>query len=235
MAPDTLWAIRRALAKDDNPRHLIGFASTLSPAYPALASMLYAKAQLLELRARSNQARVAAQARERLAEFARVHGERAAREAIQPLDARANLEQATDELARGDVATWQGVRGMWRRICPDAPIPWLNTTSQGAPDVQDCRRALERLIARRRLKASVIRDEVAVLAGQIVVDSEADLRERAPEIRALAACIVEEVGPDVRIVRPLAARLGIGEPLTDSVRLPERARWVEWHKRAEKL
>jgi hypothetical protein len=43
-------AIQYALAKDDDPKHLSGFASTLSPDFPVSVSLLLAKARLAELR-----------------------------------------------------------------------------------------------------------------------------------------------------------------------------------------
>ena len=48
-APELL-AVRRALAVETNPNHLVGFASTLAPEHAVLASLLYARAQVIERR-----------------------------------------------------------------------------------------------------------------------------------------------------------------------------------------
>lgn len=45
---EELGAIEHALAKENEPKHLTGFASTLSPSFPIAASLLHAKAKLVE-------------------------------------------------------------------------------------------------------------------------------------------------------------------------------------------
>jgi hypothetical protein len=60
LTDEELGAIRSALATEENPRHLGGLASTLEPWFPVCASLLRAKAALLETRDGRNAERLAA-------------------------------------------------------------------------------------------------------------------------------------------------------------------------------
>ena len=50
MTPEEAAAIRFALLHETNPNHLIGFSSALSPEHVVAASLLFARAQLIERR-----------------------------------------------------------------------------------------------------------------------------------------------------------------------------------------
>lgn len=50
LTPQEAWAVKQAYLYNQNPRHLTGFASALEPFYPVSASLLRAKAQLMEER-----------------------------------------------------------------------------------------------------------------------------------------------------------------------------------------
>lgn len=122
-----LSAIRQALVRETNPNHLVGFASTLSPQYPAAASLLFAKSALIELRPGAKQdalAQSAALATQKLAALidrasgGAWSGARTVQWIAQPLDAGAAVG-ALINAATG----WADASHAMQRLCPPA-IHW---------------------------------------------------------------------------------------------------------------
>lgn len=312
----TIFAIRRALATERNPNHLIGFAGALSPSYPSIASLLYARAQLLELRTKKSQEDLAKDVREAADELASIlnHAGFPGKQCVEwlstpPID-------AADALARAS-RQWPEVASAWREICPP-PINWprldrMRAAAEVANEIISCRSsnpdvmttcvsnaiirrphdsasALERdlrdagiidaypmtrgadlrsrlqdfmsaiqesqhrgftvldaLIQRRQTElATVARtsDQLALMehevrkaAGSLVIDPAASLVDLPPPVANLARAVVREVGPNIRIVDPDAARLAFrtAPPREPDAILDERKRWASWHMRAERM
>ena len=61
LTADEVQVVRRALAKEENPRHLYGLASSMEPFFPLAASLVRAKGTLLESRAIKNAETLAGQ------------------------------------------------------------------------------------------------------------------------------------------------------------------------------
>lgn len=130
--PHELAAIRRALLSENNPSHLIGFASCLSPYFPVAASLLYARSQLLELREQSTQKDLAADGhaaleslrdlvdRESQAHGASWSGAQCCDWILCPLDTSQNLGEVTMRATRN---AWSDVANAWLDVSPP-PVPW---------------------------------------------------------------------------------------------------------------
>ena len=128
LSQSELFAIRRALAVETNPNHLVGFASSLSPEHPAAASLLFAKSALLELRPRAKQEALAKSARhaaERLSALVDRasggvwSGEKALRWIATPVDTGSALANLV--LSETD---WADAAEALRRASPP-PLPWF--------------------------------------------------------------------------------------------------------------
>ena len=102
MTPDEAAAIRFALLHETNPNHLIGFASALSPEHAVAASLLFARAQLIERRRELGTATTlrALDVLNRLASEASLEPPPAARALKQALDAYAHATR-TDPATLG--------------------------------------------------------------------------------------------------------------------------------------
>lgn len=142
LTPNELNAIRRALLVEDNPSHLIGFASCLSPYFPVSAGLLYARSQLLELREQKLQRDLAADGNAALEELRALidrasrgacSGARAAEWILCPIDTAENLADATMRATRN---AWVDVAQGWKSVSPPVvPWPCLNRMRAAAEGV----------------------------------------------------------------------------------------------------
>ena len=77
-----------------------------------------------------------------------------------------------------------------------------------------------------------IEETVKQAAGDLIVNPAAPLSEMSPAVRDLARAIILEIGPDVRIIDPVAARLVLS-PSPPSPPSADRARWLRvFHREA---
>jgi hypothetical protein len=100
------------------------------------------------------------------------------------------------------------------------------------------RSELEDLARRARVSMARLQEAARRAASDLVVDPGALFPDLYPEAVNLARCIVEEVGPGIRILRPSATRLALRGQVSAQSRdyqehTAERTRWVEWHERAQ--
>ena len=300
----SLFAVRRALSTERNPNHLIGFASVMSPTYPTIASLLYARAKLLQLRSRTYQNELANDAKEASAELVRILNDAGfpGKQCIEwlsepPIDTAAFLARAT--------RWWPEVASAWREITP-SPTPWprLDRMRAAAEAACQCRggttdeisncianaivrrphedstpletslrdggfldaygmtrgrnlrervqdfmlarrtareqgyTALDALIQRRRAELPAhLEHEVRKTAGSLVIDPASPVQDLPVPVTNLARAVVREIGPNIRIVDPDAARLAftMAPPAEPRDVLDERRRWIDWHARRERM
>lgn len=304
------FAVRRALSSERNPNHLIGFASVMSPTYPTIASLLYARAKLLQLRSRTYQNELASDAKEASAELVRILNDAGfpGKQCIEwlsepPINTAAFLARAT--------RWWPEVASAWRDVTP-APVSWprldrMRAAAETANEMRDFRlaqgpasrarsldianaiilrphedsspletslreggfidaysmtrgrnlrervqdfmlarrkareqgyTALDALIQRRRAELpSHLEHEVRKTAGSLVIDPASPVQDLPTPVTNLARAVVREVGPNIRIVDPDAARLAFTTtpPAEPRDVLDERRRWIDWHMRRERM
>ena len=319
-----LAAIRMALTTEMDPNHLVGFASTLAADHPVSASLLFARAELLEQRPRARRDAMMADgshAADRLRELVdRVTGQKWSGTNTTrwisevPIDVGRNLS----ELVRAEAPDhWPDVGQSFQRVSPP-PVRWgrldrLTAAAEGAEafqrsthDAQSTplhyesalalaqpvplamaarhptacalqafgfhelyprtrgltvfdratdfahavvqghrmgfppwvsllirrRMELDALVYHGGLKTEAAERAVRQAASDLIVDPRADLSDVPHEVARLARSLVIEVGPDVRVVDPMAARIAL-RPIPLETRSADRQRWTaNYHKGA---
>ena len=94
------------------------------------------------------------------------------------------------------------------------------------------RSELDALIYGGALSSEKAEREVRRAASDLVVDPRADLSDMPSEVILLARSLVIEIGPDVRVVDPLGARMAL-RPVPLETRTADRQRWTaNYHKSA---
>ena len=319
-----LAAIRMALATEMDPNHLVGFASTLAGDHPVSASLLFARAELLEQRPRARRDAMMADgnhAADRLRELVdRITGRKWSGTNTTrwisevPIDVGRNLS----ELVRVEAPDhWPDVGQSFQRVSP-AALRWprldrLTAAAEGAEAFQRSthdgqitplhyesalalaqpvpmtmraqyptacalqgfgfhelyprtrggtvleratdfahavvqghrlglapwvsllirlRMELDALVYGGALKTEAAERNVRQVASDLIVNPRADLGDVAPEVARLARSLVIEIGPDIRVVDPMAARIAL-RPIPLEPRSPDRQRWTaNYHKGA---
>lgn len=206
-------AARNALLHETNPNPLIGFAGALGPSAPALASLLFASAQLLELREPDRQVAATTDAQQAAMELcrlieARSQGALRCQDLLQALctpslDSAAGLHAVVHA---GSLGQWTDVAERVRTLAPPV-LPWPRLErmkaallgsralhSAGTAAEQEAALALtgpgvHGLPLAETLQSLGFRDELVRTRGGTLRDRAADLLSAADEARARGQAI----------------------------------------------
>lgn len=97
-------------------------------------------------------------------------------------------------------------------------LPWVTLLLQR-------RTELDALVYGKAMTFNDSERELRRAASDLVVDPQADLSNLPAEVALLARALVIEIGPDLRVIDPAAARMAL-RPLPLEPRSPDRQRWL---------
>lgn len=190
--------LRRALDGETNPRHLDGIASSFEPCFPVSASLLRAKAMLLELRAEHHR-------REANAHNAGLRLPFVA--TVMPTG------YALADLTRRH-ARWAEVETMWRELADSADCPqaWRRLPTATPQEAKQAGVDLARFERETGEPHEPLRDRVRTSASRIADQPLQRLYFPVDEppndlVGKLARTCVVDVGLGVRVVCPTRLRL----------------------------
>lgn len=201
---EDLMLLHCALTREWNPRHVGGVAMTFAPFFPCAASLLQARATLLEGRCIANDARL---------DNANAQ---AAMQASVPRVRVSPGEELASLVRSRTWGRWHAVEQAFRDLCPTTR-PWTRSedvrsaiaTARGLPPEQSPDIELPHAVARvaawyeahPQMPIEVLRDETR-RAAWTLVDEPLETRVFPDEVLALARCLVREIGCGVWIVDP---------------------------------
>lgn len=231
LQPEELRTLRQALIAEENPRHLRGFAHTMTPALPIAASLLHAKANLLDgqtVRAKASHMQIA----------------QAAAQAHETRD-RVGIHRAADALVDASAGLGRDVEGMWRDLAARGWSYVVHDPARPKTPGAALRKQIADYQASRGLSDELVRDH-ARLAVCLAVAGDLKLDEMPSVLSAAASDIVRTVGPNVRLIDaarlremiPPAARDGYVSPSALELALASmKPRWskIESPREANRL
>lgn len=193
LGTDEVAAVRYALVREGNPRHLAGFASSFEPYFPCAASLLRTKALLLELRATQNRRRL----------FEACERTSSGRNIFAP--------KTLDLLQEATPSGWSDVQNVWRGLVPQAlrePLPptW---TIPSAPTRTGLYSYLCGCSKTTNTPLVLLKDEAKRAACFDLKKSYEILQGRSsqrpsanPAVEETGSGLVDDLGYGIKIVRP---------------------------------
>lgn len=235
LTSEELATIRTALASDENPRHLGGLASTFEPWFPVAASLLRAKAALLETRDGRNAQRLAAsnlRAAQHVVTTVEKNEPGEGKKVLAWMRRGAPGEPPTLlALSRPTRGAWPEVDMVWRNLARWSPASWYGLDrmraalraarkDEGArPEDKpksdaELRQAIEAHSKESGIPLNIVRDEIrraACLCCEEPVNLMADepqLPVRRVQMRQFPPCVQEAA-------RRLVREVGLGVWIVD--------------------
>jgi hypothetical protein len=236
LSQEELFTIRSALASDEDPRHLSGLATTLEPFYPIAASLLRAKAMLVETRNGMNAQRLAHANQAAATSIARTAEGQAPGMGASVLEWMRGREDGVGALQsvtqRETKGRWPEVQAMWAAFAPYTPRTWYGwdrmrvlLRGKDTPRTDAQLRANLGACARRtNMPLEVIEDEVR-RAACLMIEEPQNLFEdgRTPTMDPLRRIQIAQFPPEVQeAARRIVREVGLGLWIVD----PERLRAI---------
>ena len=193
LQPEELRTLQQALATEENPRHLLGMASTFEPSFPVAGSLLRAKGVLLD--------------GQRISQRLMADEEVQKAERDPALKGRIVRHALAEELAAASAGL--EVDSMWKTLAKRvSPLYVRDLTERPVTNAEIAANAasIKQFAMRTNAPIMLAHDLVKNEASLQIAEPEAKRDKIAPEILRAVRVLVRHIGPHVRIIDIRALR-----------------------------